>query len=164
VELWLERTPGLAETGFNFPAKYKAAVEAIFKQEQEIIEVILFWRPKIANRSTTSKYRYTMYFELHCNVKMKPFFLGSDFQKQLCMYLGLGLNLISTQCRIGRLFFKKEVARGGERTRVLYVDFIYFLIFTTLPLSHSGFPESDDYYKKEQPKRGGLMIEIISTF
>ena len=39
VELWLERTPGLAENGFNFPAKYKAAVEAIFKQEREIIEV-----------------------------------------------------------------------------------------------------------------------------
>jgi hypothetical protein len=39
VELWLERTPGLDENGFNFPAKYKAAVEAIFRQEKEIIEV-----------------------------------------------------------------------------------------------------------------------------
>ena len=39
VELWLERTPGLDENGFNFPAKYKAAVEAIFKHEMEIIEV-----------------------------------------------------------------------------------------------------------------------------
>ena len=39
VELWLERTPGLDENGFNFPAKYKAAVEAIFKHELEIIEV-----------------------------------------------------------------------------------------------------------------------------
>ena len=40
VELWLERTPVLDESGFNFPAKYKAAVETIFKQEREIIEVI----------------------------------------------------------------------------------------------------------------------------
>jgi hypothetical protein len=35
----------------------------------------------------------------------------------------------------------KEVARGGERTRVLSISF-YFLIFTTLPLSHSGYPFS----------------------
>jgi hypothetical protein len=35
---------------------------------------------------------------------------------------------------------KKEVARGGERTRVLLVSFI-FSFFTTLPLSHSGSPQ-----------------------
>jgi hypothetical protein len=34
-------------------------------------------------------------------------------------------------------FLIKEVARGGERTRGP-LDFVYFLIFTTLPLSHSG--------------------------
>ena len=44
VELWLERTPGLDENGFNFPAKYKAAVEAIFEQELEIIKVLLSLR------------------------------------------------------------------------------------------------------------------------
>jgi hypothetical protein len=32
--------------------------------------------------------------------------------------------------------FFKEVARGGERTRVLSISFI-FSFFTTLPLSHS---------------------------
>jgi hypothetical protein len=36
-------------------------------------------------------------------------------------------------------FFKKEVARGGEQTRVLSISFI-FSFFTTLPLSHSGSP------------------------
>jgi hypothetical protein len=36
-------------------------------------------------------------------------------------------------------FLKKEVARGGERTRVLSISFI-FSFFTTLPLSHSGSP------------------------
>jgi hypothetical protein len=35
------------------------------------------------------------------------------------------------------LFYYKEVARGGERTRVLSISFI-FPFFTTLPLSHSG--------------------------
>jgi hypothetical protein len=38
-------------------------------------------------------------------------------------------------------FLKKEVARGtwwGANPGPL--DFIYFLIFTTLPLSHSGSP------------------------
>ncbi len=39
VQRWLERTPGLEEDGFNFPAKFKAAVEAIFSEEQAIIEV-----------------------------------------------------------------------------------------------------------------------------
>jgi hypothetical protein len=37
-----------------------------------------------------------------------------------------------------KIFFK-EVARGGEQTWVLSISFI-FLIFTTLPLSHSGSP------------------------
>jgi hypothetical protein len=36
-------------------------------------------------------------------------------------------------------FLKKEVARGGEQTRVLSISFI-FSFFTTLPLSHSGSP------------------------
>jgi hypothetical protein len=36
-------------------------------------------------------------------------------------------------------YFFKEVARGGERTPKP-LDLIYFLIFTTLPLSHSGSP------------------------
>jgi hypothetical protein len=34
-------------------------------------------------------------------------------------------------------FFLKEVARGGEQTRVLSISFI-FSFFTTLTLSHSG--------------------------
>jgi hypothetical protein len=36
-------------------------------------------------------------------------------------------------------FLKKEIARGGERTRVLLISFI-FSFFATLPLSHSGSP------------------------
>jgi len=39
VELWLERTPGLEENGFNFPDKYKAAVQTILEQETEMIQV-----------------------------------------------------------------------------------------------------------------------------
>lgn len=38
VERWLERTPGLEEDGFNFPLKFKTAVEAIFKRDWETIE------------------------------------------------------------------------------------------------------------------------------
>jgi hypothetical protein len=36
--------------------------------------------------------------------------------------------------------FKKEVARGGERTRALSISFI-FSFLTTLPLSPSGSPQ-----------------------
>ena len=39
VQRWLERTPGLEEHGFNFPAKFKAAVENIFDQEMKNIQV-----------------------------------------------------------------------------------------------------------------------------
>jgi hypothetical protein len=38
------------------------------------------------------------------------------------------------------IILKKEVARGGEQTRVLSISFI-FLFSTTLPLSHSGSPK-----------------------
>lgn len=39
VQRWLERTPGLEENGFNFPAKFKAAVDSIFDLEIANIEV-----------------------------------------------------------------------------------------------------------------------------
>ena len=39
VQRWLERTPGLEEHGFNFPAKFKAAVDNIFEQEMKNIQV-----------------------------------------------------------------------------------------------------------------------------
>jgi hypothetical protein len=42
--------------------------------------------------------------------------------------------------RVNIFFFFKEVARGGERTRVLSISFI-FSFFATLPLSHSGSPK-----------------------
>ena len=41
VQRWLERTPGLEEHGFNFPAKFKAAVDNIFEQEMKNIQVTL---------------------------------------------------------------------------------------------------------------------------
>jgi hypothetical protein len=44
---------------------------------------------------------------------------------------------------IPTIFFK-EVARGGERTRVLSISFI-FSAFTTLPLSHSGSPVANAF-------------------
>ena len=47
VQRWLERTPGLQEEGFNFPQKFKEAVEAIFDKEWKRVEVI----------SHTSKYQ-----------------------------------------------------------------------------------------------------------
>jgi hypothetical protein len=43
------------------------------------------------------------------------------------------------RCDCTTKLLKKEVARGGERTRVLSISFI-FSFFTTLPLSHSGSP------------------------
>ena len=39
VQSWLERTPGLEEHGFNFPAKFQEAVESIFEDELTAIEV-----------------------------------------------------------------------------------------------------------------------------
>ena len=39
VQKWLERTPGLEENGFNFPAKFKTSVDLIFAMEIEKIEV-----------------------------------------------------------------------------------------------------------------------------
>lgn len=39
VQRWLERTPGLQEEGFNFPQKFKEAVEAIFSAEWERMQV-----------------------------------------------------------------------------------------------------------------------------
>ena len=39
VEKWLERTPGLEEQGFNFPAKFERAVDDIFGIELENIQV-----------------------------------------------------------------------------------------------------------------------------
>jgi hypothetical protein len=44
---------------------------------------------------------------------------------------------------IGRCWFFKEVARAGWGVNPGPLDFIYFLIFTTLPLSHSGSPMED---------------------
>jgi hypothetical protein len=43
---------------------------------------------------------------------------------------------------VAQRFFKKEVARGGERTRVLSISFI-FSFSTTLPLCHSGSPDEN---------------------
>jgi len=38
VQRWLERTPGLNEEGFNFPQKFKEAVEAIFDKEWQRVQ------------------------------------------------------------------------------------------------------------------------------
>ena len=43
VQSWLERTPGLEENGFNFPAKFKAVVENIFEEELEAIQVLILF-------------------------------------------------------------------------------------------------------------------------
>ena len=39
VQNWLERTPGLEEDGFNFPKKFKEAVDLILKEDLKTIEV-----------------------------------------------------------------------------------------------------------------------------
>ena len=39
VQRWLERTPGLEEDGFDFPLKFREAVDAIFDREEEAIAV-----------------------------------------------------------------------------------------------------------------------------
>ncbi|TRY73180.1 hypothetical protein TCAL_08175 [Tigriopus californicus] len=38
IQRWLERTPGLEQEGFNFPAKFQSAVEALFKHDEIAIE------------------------------------------------------------------------------------------------------------------------------
>ena len=38
VERWLERTPGLAKQGFDFPSKFKEVVDSIFSREMEKID------------------------------------------------------------------------------------------------------------------------------
>ena len=45
VQNWLERTPGLEEHGFNFPEKFKSAVDCIFEAEIENIEVFYLETP-----------------------------------------------------------------------------------------------------------------------
>lgn len=42
IQRWLERTPGLEQEGFNFPAKFQAAVEALLKHDELEIEVGYF--------------------------------------------------------------------------------------------------------------------------
>lgn len=39
IQRWLERTPGLQEDGFNFPFKFRNAVENIFDRELKRIHV-----------------------------------------------------------------------------------------------------------------------------
>jgi hypothetical protein len=39
VQRWLERTPGLEESGFNFWAKYEAAVSQLLQVEQKAAQV-----------------------------------------------------------------------------------------------------------------------------
>jgi len=38
VQRWLERTPGLEEDGFNFPEKFRLAVEGILRKDLDMIE------------------------------------------------------------------------------------------------------------------------------
>ena len=51
VQRWLERTPGLNEEGFNFPQKFKEAVEAIFDKEWQRVQVISKNANKIVSNS-----------------------------------------------------------------------------------------------------------------
>jgi hypothetical protein len=55
------------------------------------------------------------------------------------MYLRFSIGILTARKKMS-VFLKKEVARGGERTQVLLISFI-FSFFTTLPLSHSGSPK-----------------------
>ena len=61
VQRWLERTPGLEEHGFNFPAKFKAAVENIFDQEMKDIQVA----PKDVNFSISILGKICFYSNLY---------------------------------------------------------------------------------------------------
>ena len=55
VQRWLERTPGLNEEGFNFPQKFKEAVEAIFDKEWQRVQVISKNANKIVSHSLYCK-------------------------------------------------------------------------------------------------------------
>ena len=55
VQRWLERTPGLNEEGFNFPQKFKEAVEAIFDKEWQRVQVISKNANKIVSNSLYCK-------------------------------------------------------------------------------------------------------------
>lgn len=39
IEQWLERTPGLEESGFNFWQRYENAVEKLLSEEEAVIDV-----------------------------------------------------------------------------------------------------------------------------
>ena len=39
IQFWLERTPGLEEEGFNFPAKFKEVVDGLLRSDLSKIEV-----------------------------------------------------------------------------------------------------------------------------
>ena len=55
MQRWLERTPGLNEEGFNFPQKFKEAVEAIFDKEWQRVQVISKNANKIVSHSLYCK-------------------------------------------------------------------------------------------------------------
>jgi hypothetical protein len=71
--------------------------------------------------------------------------------KTICMYICMYVHMYICTYVHMYIFFK-EVARGGERTRVLLISFI-FSFFTTLLLSHSGSPSVKIYPKRIRPKR-----------
>jgi hypothetical protein len=59
-------------------------------------------------------------------------------------------------CLLWAVFFKRGCPGWGANPGPL--DFIYFLIFTTLPLSHSGSPTWAVFYKLQKPLYLGYLI------
>jgi hypothetical protein len=92
--------------------------------------------------------------------------------KDLNSSAGVVFSTYVKQCFFFFLFPIKNFARGGERTRVLMtlllpLYFIYFLIFTTLPLSHSSSPLKQFFYKikiKLKESRQGSIAFLIYFF
>lgn len=66
VQRWLERTPGLEEHGFNFPAKFKSAVDSIFDMEIENIEVSLV-QIKYIRKLALGDFKILLFFVLGRN-------------------------------------------------------------------------------------------------
>ena len=52
--MWLERTPGLEEDGFDFPTKFRAAVEDILQRDLEAVEVGVATITSIVSITTTT--------------------------------------------------------------------------------------------------------------
>jgi hypothetical protein len=104
----------------------------------------------------TSRFRVLLFGNLKGWILPKGFstqsdrIVGENYFCHVCLRSGIAMLRRAKQpvsILLIQFDFKKEVARGpggpGGGANPGPLDFIYFLIFTTLPLSYSGSPQLD---------------------